>query len=84
MAKRTTLILDEQVRRAARDLARHLDCSTSEAIRRAVLRQRDVVLGVGSAVRSRRRRALKLLIELFEGTDPEAEVRRLKLEDTGF
>ena len=42
MATRTTLMLDEDVRSAARELAHRYGCSTSEAIRRAVLRHRDV------------------------------------------
>jgi hypothetical protein len=84
MSPRTSLVLDEDVRRAARQLARYYDCSTSEAIRRAILHQRDAVLGPPAEHRQRRRRAVELLIRLSEGSDPEAEVRRLKREDAGF
>lgn len=84
MSQRTSLVLDEEARKAAKELARHYDCSTSEAIRRAVVHQRDAVLGVSTELRRQRRRALELLIELSDGADPEAEVQRLKEEDEGF
>lgn len=84
MASRTSLILDDKAREAARQLARHYDCGVSEAIRRAVLSQRDAVVGVTLEARKQRRRVLDQLFELFEGSDPEAEVKRLKAEDPGF
>jgi hypothetical protein len=84
MAQRTTLILDDAARAAARQLALRYDCSTSEAIRRAVVRHRDAVLGVPSERRRRRRSVLRRLFELFADNDPAAEVRRLKAEDEGF
>lgn len=84
MAHRTTLILDDDTRRAARELARRYDCTLSEAIRRAVVRHRDAVTGIPREAREERTRALHRLFKLFEGNDPEAEVRRLKAEDEGF
>lgn len=84
MAQRTTLILDEDSKRAARELALRYDCSMSEAIRRAVVQHRDAVLGVAPESRRERRETLERLFDLFEGNDPEAEVRRLKREDAGF
>ena len=81
MSYRTTIILDEETRRAARELALRLDCSTSEAIRRAIIQQRNQVLGVSSDRRVERRRALERLIELFEGHDVDEEIARLKTED---
>jgi hypothetical protein len=84
MAHRTTLLLDDETRKAARQLAAVYECSTSEAIRRAVIRQRDATLGVHRATRARRRQALVRLIDLFAGHDAAAEVRRLKAEDEGF
>jgi hypothetical protein len=81
---RTTLVLDDSTRQAARQLASHYGCGVSEAIRRAVIAQRDVVTGVSPEFRQRRRKVLKRLIDLFDGSDPEAEVRRLKAEDAGF
>lgn len=84
MAHRTTLLLDDETRRAARQLAERDQCSTSEAIRRAVVRQRDTVLGLPPQRRRERRRALDRLFELFEGHDADAEIRRLKAEDEGF
>ena len=77
-------MLDEQTRDAARRLAARYGCSTSEAIRRAVLAHRNTVLGVSEEVRQRRVDALERLIRLFEGHDAEAEIRRLKAEDERF
>lgn len=84
MAKRTTLLLDDDTRKAARELALRYDCNLSEAIRRAVVRQRNAVLGVPQEMRRERTRTLNRLFELFERNDPRAEVRRLKDEDEGF
>jgi hypothetical protein len=83
-ASRTTLILDGTSRRAAKDLAAHLDVSPSEAIRRALVYYRDHVVGVPRVARRRRRAALERLFVLFEGHDAEAEIRRLKEEDRYF
>lgn len=82
--RRTTLLLDDGSRKAARQIAAKLDCSVSEAIRRAVVGYRDGLLGASPKVVERRRRALKQLFELFDGNDPAAEVRRIKREDAGF
>lgn len=84
MARRTTLILDTDTREAARQLAGRYDCTMSEAIRRAVQRQRDAVLGLPPENRDARLRSLRRLYELFEGHDADAEVARLKAEDEGF
>lgn len=84
MAHRTTLILDDRARAAARDLARRYDCSTSEAIRRAIVSQDEAGAKPSTAERKRRRDVLKRLFELFEDADAAAEVRRLKVEDAGF
>jgi hypothetical protein len=84
MASRTTLVLDEEARKAARQLARRYGCSLSEAMRRALLRQRDADVGVPPERRRERSRALRRLFDLFEANDPGSEVRRLKAEDRGF
>jgi hypothetical protein len=84
MASRTTLVLDEKAREAARQLARRYGCSLSEAMRRALIRQRDVELGVPRERRRERVEALRRLFDLFADNDPAAEVRRLKAEDVGF
>jgi hypothetical protein len=84
MRHRTTAILDEQARSAARQLARRYGCSVSEAIRRSVIRTRDAELGVSRGRRRERAAALKRLFDLFDGNDPVAEVRRLKNEDARF
>ncbi len=81
---RTSLLLDDETRQAARELALRYGCSVSEAIRRAVIRQRDTVFGVPAASRKERRQVLERLFDLFDGNDAEAEVRRLKDEDEGF
>lgn len=83
-AERTSLVLDAATRQAARQLARHYDCSTSEAIRRAVLVQRDAAIGVTAEMKRGRKKVLERLFELFEDSDPEGEIRRLKSEDAGF
>jgi hypothetical protein len=84
MAHRTTLILDDETRAAARQLAMRYECSASEAIRRAVVHQRDVVFGVPESRRHERRRTLERLFDLFEGHDGKKEIRRLKSQDEGF
>lgn len=84
MAHRTTLLLDEKARAAARQLANRYGCSVSEAVRRSVVRQRDAELGLPAGRRRERVIALRRLFELFDGNDPAAEIRRLKAEDEGF
>lgn len=84
MSSRTTLILDEEAREAARQLARRYGCSLSEATRRALSRQRDAEIGAPRARRRERVQALRRLFDLFADNDPRAEVRRLKAEDDGF
>ena len=84
MPQRTTLLLDDETRTAARELAHRYGCSTSEAIRRSVLHHRDAVLGVPRARRDERIRVLEHLFDLFEGHDVTDEIRRLKEQDEGF
>lgn len=81
---RTTLVLDEKARAAARQLAGRYGCSVSEAVRRSVVRQRDAELGMTPGRRREREAALRRLFDLFEGNDPREEVGRLKAEDEGF
>ena len=84
MALRTTLVLDDKAREAARQLARRYGCSLSEATRRALIRQRDVELGIPRERRRERVQTLERLFDLFADNDADAEVRRLKAEDEGF
>jgi hypothetical protein len=84
MAHRTTLLLDDETRAAARDLARQYGVSVSEAIRRSVIRQRDLTVGVPAERRAERTRALQRAFELFEGNDPAVEIRSLEAQDAGF
>jgi hypothetical protein len=81
MAHRTTILLDEATRKAARELALRYDCSVSEAIRRAILTQRNQALGVSEERRRERLEAFDRLIELFDGHNARAELARLKEED---
>lgn len=82
--RRTTVILDEESDRAARQLAEHYDCPVSDAIRRSLIAQRNSVAGVTKRVRQQRVRTLHRLFEIFEENDAAEEVRRLKAEDQGF
>jgi hypothetical protein len=81
MAHRTTIMLDETTRRAARELAASYRCTVSEAIRRAILEQRNRGLGVSEERRRERLEAFTRLVDAFEGHDVEAELERLKEED---
>ena len=81
---RTSIILDAETRKAARELALRYDCSTSEAIRRAVLRHRDAVMGTPAALRRKRGQVLERLFDLFSGHDAAEEIKRLKTQDAGF
>lgn len=83
-AWRTTILFDDETREAAHQLARRYQCSVSEAMRRAVIEQRDAVLGLPAAGRRKRSQALERLFVLFEGHGAAREVRRLKAEDAGF
>ncbi len=84
MAQRTTILLDDETREAARQLARRYHCSVSQAMRRAVIEQRDAVVGLPAARPRERRQALERLFTLFEGHNAAREVRRLKTQDHGF
>jgi len=84
MATRTTILLDDESRKAARQLALRYGCSASEAIRRAVVRHRDSVLGVPAEGRKERVEALRRLFALFKGNDADDEVQRIKGHDSGF
>jgi len=81
MLVRTTILLDDAARRAAKALAARLDISPSEAVRRALVHYRNQVMGVPAEERKRRTAALRKLVSLFEGHDAPAEIRRLKEED---
>ena len=84
MAHRTTLLLDDETRAAARDLAREYGVSVSEAIRRSVIQQREATVGLPAKRRTERMKVLQRAFELFAGNDPAAEVRTLKAQDAGF
>ena len=81
MSHRTTIVLDDAAFEALRDLSRRYGCSASEAVRRALVRHRDEVVGVPEEKRKRRAAALRQLVERMDGQDVEAEIARLKAED---
>ncbi|MCE7872006.1 hypothetical protein DYH09_16730 [bacterium CPR1] len=81
MSQRTTLILDDESRQAARELAATLQVPVSEAIRRAIVRYRDQLRGVPPEARKRRLEALRELRELFAGYDPTQELQGLREGD---
>ena len=83
MQKIMTITLDEEVQAAARELALRYGCTASEAIRRSVLHNRDMILGVSSVRRKERVQILDRLFHLFEGHDAKGEIRRLKEQDGG-
>ena len=81
MSMRTSIVLDTTTREAAQQLAATYGCTMSDAIRRAIVQQRDRVVGVSEERRKARKEALEKLIGLTDGNDPEAEVSRIKAED---
>ena len=81
---RTTIVLDPAARQAAKQLAARWGCSGSEAIRRALVAQRDAVAGQPPAQRTKRRLLLLKLCALFEGSDAAAEIAQRKHEDMYF
>jgi hypothetical protein len=76
--------LNRETLRAARGLAVKYGCSVSEAIRRAVVAQRDLAFGLPKASRGKRNHTLRRLFRLFAGNDAADEVSRLKAEDSWF
>jgi hypothetical protein len=84
MAHRTTILLGEDARRAARNVATTLEITPAEAVWRAVVAYRDQILGVPHGGRQRRLAAFKRVTALFADNDPEAEIRALKAQDPFF
>ena len=74
-------MMDEKALGAARELAFANKTSVSEAIRQAVIRQRELQLGPKTGEVGRKLEILKELFQIFEGHDPDQEVQRLKEED---
>ncbi len=76
---RTTIVLGERERRAAKKLAAHWGVTPSEAIRRALLKVESQELEVGRNRRIKERAAAFLqLITLFKGHDPRDELARIR------
>lgn len=81
MSSRTSILLDDATREAAKQLAATYGCTMSDAIRLAIVAHRDRVVGVSEERRKARRDALEKLIDVTTGNDPAVEVSRLKAED---
>lgn len=77
---RTTILLDAEARRAARQVGQKLKLNSSEVIRRALINLRDQVVGPSPARRRERVAALRQLSRLFQGHNAEAEIRAIKRE----
>lgn len=84
MAHRTTILLDDESRRAAKELAAALDVAPSEAVRRAIVAYRNQVIGVSTDERARRVAAFKRALTLFDDNDAASEVAALKAQDEHF
>ena len=78
---RITLLLDDETRRAAEELALRYNCSTSEAIRRAIVSERARARGVTDERRERRLAAFRALCQAFDGHDADAEIDELEAQD---
>ena len=81
MPRRVTVALDDRSYEAAQALSHRYECSTAEAIRKALVCHREAVLGASGAKREERIRNLEELFDLFEGNDADEEIRRRKAED---
>ena len=78
---RTTIVLGEKERRAAKKLAAHWGVTPSEAIRRALLKVEAEEL---EAARSKARRdrvgAFEELVKLFKGYNPAQELEQIRAD----
>lgn len=81
VSSRTTIVLDDESRAAARELAATDGVTVSAAIRHAIVAERNRRIRVTGKRVAERERALQRLFELFDGHDAEAEIARLKAED---
>ncbi len=80
-SERTTIILGDAERAAAKRLAVRWGVTPSEAIRRALLKVADAELVEHRQRRAKQRRAaLEKLITLSRGLDVDAELERLSAE----
>lgn len=78
-SQRTTIVLGDKERRAAKKLAAHWRVTPSEAIRRALLKVEAEELEVaGNRFRRERVAAFGELIKLFKGYDPSEELGRIR------
>lgn len=80
-SERTTIILGDAERAAAKRLAVRWGVTPSEAIRRALLKVADAELVEHRQRRAKQRRAaLEKLITLSRGMDVDAELERISAE----
>lgn len=73
-------MLDAGARRAAKELSARLGITPSEAVRRALVSYRELVVGPSPARRRARVAALRKLGRLFDGHDAAEEISALKAE----
>jgi hypothetical protein len=84
MYERTTVLLDRESRRVAKELAARLDVSPSEIIRRALRAYRSIAGKVDPDQRRRRLRAARRLDALFRSVDAKGEIADRKREDASW
>jgi hypothetical protein len=79
--RRTTIVLGERERRAAKRLADLWGVTPSEAIRRAVVRVDEAEVPASrQRVRRARAAALEQARDVFDGMDVEREIARIQAE----
>lgn len=81
---RIRIVLDDETLRAAQELALHNGCSVADAIRRAVIDQRNVTPAPSTDTIRDRVKTLERLFELFAHNDAAKEIAQLKADDEGF
>ncbi|TDI42769.1 MAG: hypothetical protein E2P02_12550 [Acidobacteria bacterium] len=81
-SSRTALVLEDETRQAAQQLALRYGCSMPESIRSAVVHQRNAAIGVPADRRQERRQIIRAAIRAVAGNDPDEEIRQLNAEDT--
>lgn len=81
MRHRTTILLDAESRRTAKELAAKLDVSPSEVIRRALKAYQPMASRVTPELRKKRVQAARRLFRLFAGVDARAEILARRREN---
>lgn len=78
---RTTIVLGDKERRAAKKLAAHWGVTPSEAIRRALLKvEAEELEAARGKARRERVAAFEQLVKLFKGYDPDDELAQIRAD----